>query len=247
MTAQDPPVNGNDDNAPVNTPGDTPPNTPSDTPAEAPSDTPALELRSVTRHYQGRVETVRAVTDANLVLHGGSLTALIGPSGSGKTTLVNLIVGWEEPDSGEVLMPSRSNWSDLAVVPQGIGLIEDLTIRENIDLPLRLGTPGQATAAELMEQLGLSELSDRRPYEISLGEQQRAAIARSMVGQPRVLVADEPTAHQDEANADRIFSMLQRAAAAGSAVIIATHETRLLERADRVIRMEHGSLIEGAG
>jgi putative ABC transport system ATP-binding protein len=173
------------------------------------------------------------------------LTALIGPSGSGKTTLVNLIVGWEDPDSGEVLMASRSHWSDIAVVPQGIGLIDDLTIQENIDLPLRLGTPGRATAAELMERLGLSELGHRRPYEISLGEQQRAAIARAMVGQPRVLIADEPTAHQDEANADRIFSMLERAAAAGSGVIIATHETRLIERADRVIRMDDGSLVEG--
>lgn len=208
-------------------------------------DTPVLELRSVTRHYRGRVETVRAVTDANLILHAGSLTALIGPSGSGKTTLVNLIVGWEKPDLGEVLVPSRSNWSGLAVVPQGIGLIDDLTIRENIDLPLRLGSPGRTTTAELLEQLGLSDVAERWPAEVSLGEQQRAAIGRAIVGQPRILVADEPTAHQDEANADRIFAMLERTAAAGSAVIVATHETRLLERAHRVIRMEHGSLIEG--
>ena len=206
---------------------------------------PALELRSVTRHYRGRVETVRAVTDASLVLHSGSLTALIGPSGSGKTTLVNLIVGWEEPDSGEVLMPSRSTWSDIAIVPQGIGLIDDLTIRENIDLPLRLGSPARTTTTRVMDQLGLGELADRRPDEVSLGEQQRASVARAMVGQPRILVADEPTAHQDEANADRIFSMLERAAEAGSAVIVATHEARLLERAHRVIEMVHGSLLEG--
>ncbi len=204
---------------------------------------PVLELRSVTRHYRGRVETVRAVSDADLMLHAGSLTALIGPSGSGKTTLVNLIVGWEKPDSGDVIV-SRSNWADLAVVPQGIGLLDDLTIRENIELPLRLGSPGQTTTAALMEQMGLTELADRRPDEVSLGEQQRAAIARAMVGQPRILVADEPTAHQDEANADRIFSMLERAASTGSAVIVATHETRLLARADRVIRMENGSLVD---
>jgi putative ABC transport system ATP-binding protein len=95
--------------------------------------------------------------------------------------------------------------------------------------------------------MGLTELADRRPDEVSLGEQQRAAIARAVVGQPRILVADEPTAHQDEANADRIFSMLELVASTGSAVIVATHETRLLARADRVIRMENGSLVDPAG
>ena len=227
MIGDHPPVNGQDD--------------------RASPDSPALELRSVTRHYEGRVETVRAVTDANLILHGGSLTALIGPSGSGKTTLVNLIVGWETPDGGKIVTPSRSDWADIPVVPQGIGLIDDLTIRENIDLPLRLGSPGNTTTEELMRQLGLSDVADRRPDEVSLGEQQRAAVARATVGRPRILVADEPTAHQDEVNADRIFSMLERAAVAGSAVIVATHETRLVEQADRVIRMEDGSLIDPAG
>ena len=224
MTAQHPPVDGRD--------------------MERSPNTPVLELRSVTRHYRGRVETVRAVTDANLIVHGGSLIALIGPSGSGKTTVLNLLVGWEDSDSGEIIAPSRSNWSDIAIVPQGIGLIDDLTIQENIDLPLRLGSPNTTTTTELMERLGLSDLAARRPYEVSLGEQQRAAIARAMVGQPRILVVDEPTAHQDESNADRIFSMLENAAAVGSAVIVATHETRLLERAQRVIQMENGSLVE---
>lgn len=208
---------------------------------------PVISLRNVTRHYVGRVETVRAVTDVDLVLHARTLTALVGPSGSGKTTLINLMVGWEAPDSGEITItkgsrPSRPNWADVAVVPQGIGLIDDLTLAENIALPTRITKGDPALPSSLMARLGLEELGARLPHEISLGEQQRGAVARAVVGRPRLLVADEPTAHQDEANADLVFSMLEQAAKAGAAVLVATHEVRLLERVDRIVRIDNGSV-----
>lgn len=207
-------------------------------------DSPVLQLVSVSRHFRSRAETVRAVSDADLELSAGSLTALVGPSGSGKTTLINLIVGWEKPDSGEIIVSRSGGWNDLAVVPQGLGLIDDLTIIENIGLPTRLGSGGAGTVDDLMAQLGLEELGRRLPSEVSLGEQQRTALARAVIGRPRLLVADEPTAHQDEANSDRVLAILQRAAAEGSAVLVATHETRLLERVDRVVAMESGSIVE---
>lgn len=215
---------------------------------------PVITLRGVTRHYVGRVETVRAITDVDLLLHAGTLTALVGPSGSGKTTLINLIVGWEHPDSGEITTASRHGWTDVAVVPQGLGLIDDLTLAENIALPIRIarrtrsrnakkhGTDDQSPLALLMARLGLGGLGARLPQEISLGEQQRGAVARAVIGRPRLLVADEPTAHQDEANADLVFSMLQQAARAGSAVLVATHEVRLLEQVDRIITINNGTI-----
>lgn len=205
---------------------------------------PVVRLRGVSRHYRGRVETVRAVSDVDLELSAGSLTALVGPSGSGKTTLINMIVGWETPDRGEVVVARRADWDDIAVVPQGLGLIDDLTIAENVVLPIRLGAHGDASVDDLMVELGLDHLGHRLPSEVSLGEQQRASLARAVVGQPRLLVADEPTAHQDEANADRVFSLLRRAAASSSAVLIATHETRFLAQFDRIVTMDGGSTIE---
>lgn len=209
---------------------------------------PALRLRSVSRHFKGRVETVRAVTDADLELTAGTVTALVGPSGSGKTTLINLIVGWEKADAGEVVVARGGGWNDIAIVPQGLGLLDDLTIAENIELPIRLGSSGGVAGveavADLMTQLGLEELGRRLPSEVSLGEQQRAALARAVIGTPRLLIADEPTAHQDEANSNRVFAILQRAAHHGSAVLVATHEIRLLEQVDRVVTMENGSIAE---
>lgn len=212
-----------------------------------------VELRDVTRHYKGRVETVRAVTDADLTLHAGTVTALVGPSGSGKTTLINLIVGWELPDRGEITMKSSKGWDNIAVVPQGLGLIEDLTLAENIGLPIRIagrqrraGKPATAdewSTSTIMAELGLGELGSRLPREVSLGEQQRGAVARAVIGRPRLLVADEPTAHQDEANADLVFSVLEQAALAGSAVLLATHEVRLLERVDRIVEIHSGTIV----
>ena len=215
--------------------------------ADAAVSDPVITLERVTRHYVGRVETVRAITDVDLVLRSGTLTALVGPSGSGKTTLINLMVGWEEPDSGEITITKTSQtsghgWADVAVVPQGLGLIDDLTLAENIALPIRIAKGDVASPSSLMARLGLEELGARLPNEISLGEQQRGAVARAVVGRPRLLVADEPTAHQDEANVDLVFSMLEQAAQAGSAVLVATHEVRLLERVDRIVRIDNGTI-----
>ena len=200
-----------------------------------------VRLDGVTKyHHRGR-EVVTAVDHVSLELTAGSVVALVGPSGSGKTTLLNLIVGGDVPDDGVIEgTPTRADWAQLAIVPQTLGLLPELTMGENVGLALRLGARGAIDVVSAMAMLGVDALADRPPEETSLGEQQRAAVARALVTGPALLVADEPTSHQDEANADRVIDALVAAAAAGSCVVVATHDGRMLSRCDRVLRIADG-------
>lgn len=203
-----------------------------------------VELQDVHRSYRLRAETIHAVVDANLRLDGGTVTGLVGPSGSGKTTLINLMIGWDVPDRGRVLHDDGdwSDWSGVSVVPQGLGLLTELSIAENITLPVRLGNAQKHPLDHLVGELGIEGLEDRLPDETSLGEQQRTAVARAVVCQPKLLVADEPTAHQDEDNADIVARFLRQAALDGAAVLIATHDEGILRHVDRVVSMTDGHL-----
>jgi putative ABC transport system ATP-binding protein len=209
--------------------------------------TPVVRLNGVTRRYGTGVTTVIAVADASLAILAGQLLGLAGPSGSGKTTLVNLVVGWEHPDDGTVERSVRpgASWAEVAVVPQELGLVDELSVRENVELPARLGRVGSIDTGELLGSLSLAELADRLPDELSLGERQRAAVARAAACRPKLLVADEPTAHQDERRADMVMAVLRDVAARGGAVLVATHDDRLLAQMDRVARMSDGRLAAG--
>lgn len=200
-----------------------------------------VSVEHVTRRHRRGREQVTAVDDASFELAAGELTGLIGPSGSGKTTLLNILVGGDEPDEGHVSgLSTDPAWSELAVVPQALGLLPELTIEENIDLPRRLGTAPDGDVRTVMDRLGIAALADRSPDEVSLGEQQRAAVARALVASPRLLVADEPTSHQDELNVERVTAALRAMAEGGSAVFVATHDPRVMEQCDRVLRMRDG-------
>ena len=204
---------------------------------------PVVDVVNVTKTYRRGSETVTAVDNATLALEPGTITVLAGPSGSGKTTLLNLIIGWETPDSGTVTTRhGRDRWADLAVVPQRLGLLNHLTIEENVTLPERV-QPTTVDMRTVMEALGLGPIGSRFPIETSLGEQQRAAVARAVTHEPRVLIADEPTSHQDEASAERIISLLAEATTAGSAVLISTHDQRVIAVSDTVIAIRDGSLL----
>jgi len=208
--------------------------------------TTVTRLTTVTKRYRRGRETVTAVDQVSLELHSASLIALVGPSGSGKTTLLNMIVGGDEPDEGVVEgLAAPADWSQLAVVPQTLGLLPELTMRENVALPLRLGAPAATEPDAAMHALGIGALADRPPAETSLGEQQRAAVARALVTSPVLLVADEPTSHQDEANANAVVRALADLAARGSCVFIATHDTRVLDNCDLVLQMVDGRVSEG--
>ena len=200
-------------------------------------------LEHVTKRYRRGRETVVAVSDATFELRAGEVTGLVGPSGSGKTTLLNILVGGDRPDEGRITGVGESpSWSELAVVPQALGLLPELTMWENVDLPLRLGAATTNDTGTVMTELGIAHLADRTPDQVSLGEQQRAAVARALLVSPRLLVADEPTSHQDEANVDRVVAALHGTARTGTGVLVATHDRRVIEGCDRVLHIRDGAV-----
>ena len=208
------------------------------------------------KRYQRDAETVLALAGADLAVAAGELVALVGPSGSGKSTLLALLCGWETADAGRLAYrgpladrrPDTLGWPELALVPQALGLVADLSLLDNVLLPARLRGTAAAElgrAAALLADFGLDHLADRYPHQASLGEQQRVAVARALLLRPGVLLADEPTAHQDRDSADRLLDAVTDAARAGSAVLIATHDEIAWARADRVLSMRDGHLTDG--
>jgi ABC-type lipoprotein export system ATPase subunit len=215
-----------------------------------------LSGTGLVKRYRRGVETVSALAGVDLQVHSGEFVALVGPSGSGKSTLLALLCGWETPDEGRLAYlgpladrrPETFGWPDLALVPQALGLVADLSLADNVLLPARLrGTAPdeESRARALLEDFGLAHLADRYPHQASLGEQQRVAVARALLLRPAVLLADEPTAHQDRGHADGLLDAVAEAARGGSAVLIATHDELAWARADRVLSMRDGVVTEG--
>jgi putative ABC transport system ATP-binding protein len=197
------------------------------------------------KSYRRGPEEVRALRDVSLTLRAGEVVALVGPSGSGKTTLLNVVCGWERVDAGRLDRPGGQGWDELAVVPQDLGLIDELTVAENVELPLWLRgrlQAGKPEAAALLERLGLAGNAGRLPAEVSLGERQRVALARAMVTGPRLLLADEPTGHQDAGWARAVFEAVRWLAGRGSCCLVATHSQEFLARVDRVLTIRDGRL-----
>lgn len=213
-----------------------------------------LSASHLVKSYRRGPEEVHALADVSFELYPGELVALIGPSGSGKTTLLNLIVGWEDADAGTIEWsgqhaPAANRlWDELAILPQRTGLIEELSVAENIRLPLRLGRKAREgdEAEHLMDDLGLAPFATRIPAEISLGEQQRTGLARALVCGPRLLLADEPTGHQDAVWGRGVLRALRRAADAGTTSLVATHNEEILKYVDRTLAIRDGRLQEEA-
>lgn len=223
--------------------------------------TVALRAVDLQKSYLRGPEEVRALRGASLVLRAGEVVALVGPSGSGKTTLLNVICGWEQPDAGRCEWPGAGAsgsgaqsgprpWRELGIIPQDLGLTAELTVRQNVELPLwlagRLDAAGQAAAGALLERFGLESYADRAPAEVSLGEQQRTAVARAMVLEPDVLLADEPSGHQDADWAAEVFRAFRWIAGKGTSCLVATHSQEFLKLVDRVATMRDGRLTGGA-
>lgn len=214
-----------------------------------------LAASGLTKAYRRGPEAVHALREVDLELRTGEVVALMGPSGSGKTTLLNVLCGWERPDAGSLAWDGRTidstadlPWSEIAIVPQDVAMIEELSVAENIELPLRLSgalrREGRGRAQALLELFGLAELAARPPSEASLGEQQRASIARALVIRPRLLLADEPTAHQDELWVKGVLTALRAAADEGTSSLLATHSEEVLEHVDRLLSIRDGVLEE---
>jgi putative ABC transport system ATP-binding protein len=213
-----------------------------------------LGLRDIRKTYVRGSETVHAVEDVTLNLEAGRLLGLMGRSGSGKTTLLNVIAGWERPDGGSIVFggtaaerTDRLPWRDVAVVPQKLGLIEELTVRKNIEYPGRLeGRLDEISdrVDELIGELGLEELQDRVPLETSVGQQQRTALARALVLSPKLLLADEPSGHQDALWARGVLRVLRGAAEDGTCCLVATHNEEIASYFDSIFHMADGRLVD---
>ncbi|HEX7135144.1 MAG TPA: ATP-binding cassette domain-containing protein [Iamia sp.] len=175
----------------------------------------------------------------DLAVPAGEMVALLGPSLTGKTTLVHVLAGWSRPAPGSVTWLGSETvppWSTLAVVPQDIALIEELTVGENVSLA-QGGRTSVAPDHPLVARLDIGHLWSRGGYEISVGERQRTMVARALVGEPAILLADEPVAHQDAVRAETVLALLRASADAGAAVVLATRDPEVAAIADRTLEL----------
>jgi putative ABC transport system ATP-binding protein len=221
-----------------------------------------LELERVVRHYRGAGEAVRAVDDVSLQLKAGEMVALHGPSGSGKTTLLLLIAALLMPDSGtirydghELSSFSESEASDylmrdVGFIYQSAQLMPRVSALENAALKLLLGGVGmreaQARTRPWVERVGLGNRLQSPPEELSGGERQRVAIARALAGEPKLILADEPTGNLDSKGSAEIVDLLHGIAhERGAAVLLVTHDAEAAHVADRRCTLRDGKLLEG--
>jgi ABC-type lipoprotein export system ATPase subunit len=204
-----------------------------------------LTLDNVGKSFlRGGTEVV-VLNDLAAKVEPGEVVIIRGRSGSGKTTLLNLLAGWQTPDRGSVnwSIESPERWENVAVVPQSLGLLPELTLGENIGLPGRLADEDD-DVHEIAERLEIGHLLDRPTTGASLGEQQRAAIARALIRRPALLLADEPSSHQDLERLHLVWRLISETAAAGTAVIAATHDPDGFTYADRILDLQEGKLVE---
>lgn len=211
-----------------------------------------LQMVGGVRSYPHGDETVRALRNVDFAVASGECVAVVGPSGSGKSTLLLVLAGWEVLDEGavgfdsigQIRPPESLSWDELTVVPQLLGLVPELTVMENIMLPVRLSPrlDGAPQVTEWMKTLDVYKLRDRGVEYCSLGEQQRVAVCRAVAHSPAVVLADEPTAHQDGDHALAVTRALRSLAAQGCAVVIGTHDVSVIRNVDRIVRMTDGTL-----
>ncbi len=221
-----------------------------------------IEGIGLARDYRFGGSTVQALRGVDLAASRGELLAVRGRSGSGKTTLLNLLGGLDRPTRGRVLLDGReiSAMSEtellevrrrhVSFIFQTFGLVPYLSAAENVEIPLRLlrAEPGERDqrVLELLELVGLAGRARHRPMELSGGEQQRVAIARALAGNPRVLLADEPTGQLDSETGHRVMELLRSVMRQRDlTAIVATHDPRILDVADRVVELRDGLLATG--
>jgi putative ABC transport system ATP-binding protein len=203
-----------------------------------------LTLANVGKTFQRGDTDVIVLKDLAATVEPGEVVIIRGRSGSGKTTLLNLLAGWQTPDTGTVAwsIDAPEEWGTVAVVPQSLGLLPELTLGENIGLPGRLADDDD-NVQEIADKLEIGHLLDRPTNGASLGEQQRAAIARALIRRPALLLADEPSSHQDLERLHLVWRLISETAAAGTAVIAATHDPDGFTYADRILDLQDGKLV----
>ena len=217
-----------------------------------------LELKQIKLHYKNYNTSVEVIKGIDLKIHSGEKVAVVGKSGSGKTSLIMLIGGLEKPSSGEIIFDQQliSSFSEdqladirkqkIGIVFQSFYLIPNYTALENVSLILEINGAKNAKqqAEELLVQFGLKDRLDHFPTQLSGGEQQRVAIARSMAVKPKMILADEPTGNLDSENSDMISKLLfEYAEKNQSSLVLVTHDLKFAEKCDRMIKIEDGMIV----
>lgn len=223
---------------------------------------PIIETRKLSKAYLMGLVEVHALREVSLKISQGEFVAIMGPSGSGKSTLLNLLGCLDQPTGGVYLLEGK-DVSQLSVderayvrnrrigfVFQSFNLLPHLSAQRNVELPLLYDRSRERNngwrVQQVLERVGIAHRAQHRPTELSGGEQQRVAMARALVNDPAVILADEPTGNLDSATGKEIIALLRKLAEEGRTVILVTHDRTIGEKADRILWMEDGKLSQGA-
>ena len=224
-------------------------------------DTPlAVEAVGLERTYASGRATVAALAGVTIGIRRGEFVAVMGPSGSGKSTLLNVVAGLERPTGGMVRVDgedlakldeealARHRSKRVGMVFQAFNLLPRFRVVDNVALPLAFsGIPTaerNRRARAMLDRLGMSSRADHRSNELSGGELQRAAIARALIGEPAILLADEPTGNLDSANGAALIALFEELHAQGQTVLLVTHDAQIAAHAERTIRMRDGRVVD---
>lgn len=216
-----------------------------------------LKATNLSRIFKKKHGPVTALDNVSVEIKEGEFVSIIGPSGSGKSTLLLALGGMSHPDKGTVLwkdqavydwdIPKRSRWRGTSVgfVFQSFNLVPYLTVYENVSVGLSLANTGSNHAKDIDSMLEAVNLTDRKehlPSELSIGQQQRVALARALVKKPRLILADEPTGNLDPETGKEVMDIIKREHAAGTTVVMITHDPNIAQMAKRTIRIVDGKI-----
>ncbi len=219
-----------------------------------------LRIEGAKKHYQHRGQIVTAMDDIWLEIPKGDFVAVVGPSGSGKSTLLLTLGGMLSPTDGKVFLEGKSLYDlspdqraqvrhrKIGFVFQTFNLIPYLTALENVQVPLMLGGVAEDTqqtrASALLDRVGLADRLDHKPAELSVGQQQRVALARMLANDPALVLADEPTGNLDPETSQQIMAFLEEINQEGRTVVMVTHDPNAARRAKRVLRLDAGRIMK---
>jgi putative ABC transport system ATP-binding protein len=220
-----------------------------------------LNMQSVSKSYRHRGKTVTALDNVSIEIPKGDFVAVVGPSGSGKSTFLLMFGGMLSPASGNVLVDGQSLYDlsperratvrreKIGFVFQTFNLVPYLTALDNVQIPLFLAKlpekEQKERAAALLDRVGLGDRLDHKPSELSVGQQQRVALARMLANDPPIILADEPTGNLDPETSQAILDFLEEANGEGRTIVMVTHDMRAAGTARRTLRLVNGSIVNG--